>query len=281
MSGTLYVVATPIGNLEDLTFRAKRVLEQADVIACEDTRHARILLTHYGIARPLVSYHEHNERERAATLVGRLRAGEDVALISDAGTPAVSDPGFPLIREAIASGCTVVVVPGPNAALAALTVAGLPTDRFVFLGFLPRRSGERRRALEALRTVPWTLVIYEAPHRLTPVLRDLRAALGDRRLALARELTKRFEEVFRGTISEALTHFATQRPRGEFTLVVEGAPGAARVGASIEGRDARLTMRELLREGHSPKEAVAEVMRASGLPRREAYRLLLEVRGKR
>lgn len=281
MSGTLYVVATPIGNLEDLTFRAKRVLEQADVIACEDTRHARILLTHYGITRPLVSYHEHNERERAATLVGRLRAGEDVALISDAGTPAVSDPGFPLIREAIASGCAVVVVPGPNAALAALTVAGLPTDRFVFLGFLPRRSGERRRALEALRTVPWTLVIYEAPHRLTPVLRDLRAALGDRRLALARELTKRFEEVFRGTIAEALTHFATQRPRGEFTLVVEGAPGAARVGASIEGRDARLTMRELLREGHSPKEAVAEVMRASGLPRREAYRLLLEVRGKR
>jgi 16S rRNA (cytidine1402-2'-O)-methyltransferase len=281
MSGTLYVVATPIGNLEDLTLRAKRVLEEADVIACEDTRHARILLTHYGITTPLISYHEHNERERAAELVGRLRAGKDVALISDAGTPALSDPGFPLIREAIASDCTVIVVPGPNAALAALTVAGLPTDRFVFLGFLPRRSGERIRALEALRAVPWTVIVYEAPHRLTAVLRDLRAAFGDRRLALARELTKRFEEVFRGTISEALDHLETHRPRGEYTVVVEGASGGAPAGGSTDGRDARLRMRELLREGRSPKEAVAEVMRASGLPRREAYRLLLEVRGKR
>jgi 16S rRNA (cytidine1402-2'-O)-methyltransferase len=281
MSGTLYVVATPIGNLEDLTLRAKRVLEEADVIACEDTRHARILLTHYGITTPLISYHEHNERERAAELVGRLRAGKDVALISDAGTPALSDPGFPLIREAIASDCTVIVVPGPNAALAALTVAGLPTDRFVFLGFLPRRSGERIRALEALRAVPWTVIVYEAPHRLTAVLRDLRAAFGDRRLALARELTKRFEEVFRGTISEALDHLETHRPGGEYTVVVEGASGGAPAGGSTDGRDARLRMRELLREGRSPKEAVAEVMRASGLPRREAYRLLLEVRGKR
>lgn len=279
MSGTLYVVATPIGNLEDLTFRAKRVLEESDVIACEDTRHARILLSHYGITTPLVSYHEHNERGRAADLVGRLRSGKDVALISDAGTPALSDPGFPLIREAVASGITVVVVPGPNAALAALAVAGLPTDRFVFLGFLPRRSGERVRALEAVRLAPWTLVIYEAPHRVTAVLRDLRAVLGDRRVAVARELTKRFEEVFRGTISEALAHLDVHRPRGEFTLVVEGALQASR--AAPGGQDAGSRMRELLQAGRSPKDAVAEVMRASGLPRREAYRLLLEVQGKR
>jgi len=279
VAGTLYIVATPIGNLEDLTFRAKRVLEESNIIACEDTRHARVLLAHYGITTPVLSYHEHNERERAAELVRRLMSGEDVALISDAGTPALSDPGFPLIRGAIRAGIAVVAVPGPSAALAALAVAGLPTDRFVFLGFLPRRSGERVRALEAVRTLPWTLVIYEAPHRITAVLQDLLTVLGDRRLALARELTKRFEEVFRGTLSEALTHVTVHPPRGEFTLVVEGAAGASPAVPNPE--EARSRMRELLRSGRSPKDAVAEVMRASGLARREAYRLLLEVQGKR
>jgi 16S rRNA (cytidine1402-2'-O)-methyltransferase len=277
VGGTLYVVATPIGNLEDLTFRAKRVLEESDIIACEDTRHARVLLTHYGITTPLISYHEHNERGRAAGLVARLRAGADVALISDAGTPAISDPGFALIRGAIAAGIAVVVVPGPSAALAALAAAGLPTDRFVFLGFLPRRSGERVRTLEAVRAVPWTLVVYEAPHRVTAVLQDLRAVLGDRRIAVARELTKRFEEIFRGTISEALARLTVHRPRGEFTLVVEG----ARQRRAADSQDAGSRMRELLRAGRSPKDAVAEVVRSSGLPRREAYRLLLEVQGKR
>ncbi len=279
MTGTLYVVATPIGNLEDLTFRAKRVLSEADVIACEDTRRARVLLSHYGIATPVVSYHEHNERARAAGLVQRLRRGEDVALISDAGTPAVSDPGFPLIREAIAAGLSVVAVPGPSAALAALATAGLPTDRFLFLGFLPRRSGERRRALEEVRPLPWTLVIYEAPHRVTAVLQDLRSVLGERRVALARELTKRFEEIFRGTLSEALAYLKDHPPRGEFTLVVEGAsgPSIAEPGAV----DAAARMKAALGSGLSPKDAVAEVMRAAGLARREAYQLMLEVRGER
>jgi len=277
--GTLYVVATPIGNLEDLTVRARRVLSEVDVIACEDTRHARVLLSHYGIATPMLSYHEQNERTRAAELVARLRRGEDVALISDAGTPALSDPGFPLIREAIEAGIAVVAVPGPNAALAALAVAGLPVNRFLFLGFLPRRSGERIRVLEMLRPAPWTLVIYEAPHRVTALLQDLQRALGDRRLALARELTKRYEEVFRGTVAQALAHLRSHPPRGEFTVVVEGAAGAAAAGANSD--DARGTMRELLRAGRSPQDAVAEVMRASGLPRREVYRLLLEVQGKR
>jgi 16S rRNA (cytidine1402-2'-O)-methyltransferase len=279
VSGTLYLVATPIGNLEDLTFRARRVLADADVIACEDTRHARLLLAHYGITTPLLSYHEQNEQGRAADLIRRLSAGEDVALISDAGTPALSDPGFPLIRDAIRAGITVVAVPGPSAALAALTVAGLPTDRFVFLGFLPRRSGERVRALEAVRALPWTLVIYEAPHRVTAVVHDLLAVLGDRRLAAARELTKRFEEVFRGTVSELQAHLAVHRPRGEFTLVVEGASG--NVSAAFAPAAASAQMRALLRSGRSPKEAVAELMRTAGLPRREAYRVLLEVQGKR
>jgi len=278
VSGTLYVVATPIGNLEDLTVRARRVLEESDVIACEDTRHARILLAHYGIRTPLLSYHERNERTRAKDLLRRLASGADVALITDAGTPALSDPGFPLIRDAIDSGVAVVALPGPSAALAALAVAGLPTDRFTFLGFLPRRSAERKRALEPVRGLPWTLVIYEAPHRVVAVLHDLRAVLGDRRVAVARELTKRFEEVFRGTLSEALAELAARPPRGEFTLVVEGAAGPP--PAPSPG-DARRQMRELLRSGRSPTEAVAEVMRAAGLARREAYQLFLEVRGKR
>jgi 16S rRNA (cytidine1402-2'-O)-methyltransferase len=200
-------------------------------------------------------------------------------LISDAGTPAVSDPGFPLIREAIGAGIPVVAVPGPSAALTALVAAGLPVDRFLFLGFLPRRSGERSRALEAIRTAPWTLILYEAPHRMTALLQDLQRVLGDRRIALARELTKRYEEIYRGTISDALAHLGTHPPRGEFTVVVGGAGEAAPGGANPE--DARRTMRDLLSAGRSPQEAVAEVMRASGLPRREAYRLLLEARGKR
>jgi 16S rRNA (cytidine1402-2'-O)-methyltransferase len=277
--GTLYVVATPIGNLEDLTFRGRRVLGEVDVIACEDTRHARVLLSHYGITTPVLSYHEHNERARAADLVARLRRGEDVALISDAGTPALSDPGFPLIRDAIDAGIPVVAVPGPSAALAALSAAGLPVDRFLFLGFLPRRSGERIRALESLRAAPWTLILYEAPHRVTALLQDLQRVLGDRRIALARELTKRFEEVFRGTIADALAHLRAHAPRGEFTVVVDGAAGP--VPAAAKPEEVRATMLSLLRARRPPQEIVAEVMRVSGMPRREAYRLLLEVQGKR
>lgn len=279
MPGTLYVVSTPIGNLEDLTHRGARVLAEVDAIACEDTRRARTLLSHYGITTPVVSYHEQNERVRTAELLARLRRGENVALISDAGTPAVSDPGFPLIRAAIDSGIPVVPVPGPSAALAALVAAGLPVDRFLFLGFLPRRSAERSRTLDAIRAVPWTLIIYEAPHRVVALLEDLQRVLGNRRVALARELTKRYEEVFRGTIADALAHLRARPPRGEFTLVVEGTTGAG--AAAAEPDDARAMMRALLRDGRSSRDAVAEVMRTSGLPRREAYRLLLEVQGKR
>lgn len=223
MPGVLYVVATPIGNLEDVTYRARRVLTEADVIACEDTRHTRVLLNHYGINKPLVSLYEHNERARTPELLQRLREGETIALVSDAGTPAVSDPGFVLLREALAAGFTVVPIPGPSALLAALTVSGLPPDRFTFLGFLPKRSSRRRRALQEVAGQPATLILFEAPHRITTVLQDLLDVLGDRRVALARELTKKFEDVFRGTLSEALQHLRTHPPRGEFTIVVEGA----------------------------------------------------------
>ncbi|MGH2399203.1 MAG: 16S rRNA (cytidine(1402)-2'-O)-methyltransferase [bacterium] len=276
-TGTLYVVATPIGNLEDLTYRARRVLGEVDVIACEDTRHTRHLLTHYGITTSLLSYHEHNEVPRTANLVQRLRRGEDVALVSDAGTPGVSDPGYTLIREAGAAGIPVVPIPGPSAVMAALTASGLPPDRFVFVGFLPRKSGERRRALEEIAAVPWTLVIYEAPHRISAVLHVVRDVFGERKIALARELTKRFEEVFRGTISEALEQLRVHAPRGEFTIVVEGAAKERKEGKA----DAPARMRALLAGGAAPTAAVADLMRTAGLSRQEAYRLMLQVKGKR
>ena len=222
MAGILYVVGTPIGNLEDLTLRALRILKEVDLIACEDTRHTRLLLTHYGIAKPLVSYHEHNERRRTAELLQRLEAGASIALVSDAGTPALSDPGYVIVHEATSRGIPVVAVPGPSAVTAALAVSGLPTDRFVFLGFLPRKSGQRTRALGEIAAVPWTLLLFESPHRLRDMLEDLREVLGDRQVAITRELTKRFEEVVRGTITEAIAHFAAVEPRGEFTVVVAG-----------------------------------------------------------
>ena len=277
--GALYLVATPIGNLEDLTYRARRILGEVDLIACEDTRHTAHLLTHYGITTRTVSFHEHNEAARTAELLQRLQRGENIALVSDAGTPTVSDPGYPLVREAAAAGIPVVPVPGPSAVMVALTASGLPTDRFVFLGFLPRRSGERRRTLEAAAALPWTLVLFEAPHRIIAVLEDMEAVLGDRRVALARELTKRFEEMFRGTVSGALRRLRAHAPRGEFTIVVEG---TGETEQQKEGKaDVGERMRALLDAGIKPAEAVQDVMRTAGITRREAYDLMLRARGKR
>jgi len=275
--GTLYLVATPIGNLEDLTYRARRILAEVNLIACEDTRHTRRLLAHYGIATPVVSFHEHNEAARTAELVQRLRRGQHIALVSDAGTPAISDPGYRLIREVTSAGLPLVPIPGPSAALAALTASGLPTDRFVFLGFLPRRSGERRGALQAVAALPWTLVLFEAPHRIIAVLQDAAVVLGNRRVALARELTKKFEEIFRGTVAEALVHLRERLPQGEFTIVVEGASETKAEGKA----DAAERMRALLDAGVPPTAAVQGVMRSAGLGRREAYELMLRMRGKR
>lgn len=271
--GTLFVVATPIGNLEDLSFRAVRVLREVKVIACEDTRHTRLLLQRHAIATPLVSYHEHNERSRTTELVRRLLLGESVALVSDAGTPLLSDPGYTLIRQAIASGVPVVPIPGPSAITAALSAAGLPTDRFVFLGFLPRKSAERRRVLEAVQAIPWTLVLFEAPTRAEATLKDLQAVLGERPIALMRELTKRYEEILRGTPKEVLAQAQGRRLRGEVTIVVGGgSPAATSAG------DPQEELKALLAAGTLPTEAVRQVAKSHGLPRRVVYDLAVRLR---
>ena len=281
-TGTLYVVATPIGNLEDLSIRAARILREVDVIACEDTRHTRLLLQRYGITTPMVSYHEHNEPARAQELLRRLEAGESAALVSDAGTPVLSDPGFSLVRQAIAGGIPVVPLPGPSAITAALSVAGLPTDRFVFLGFLPRKAGERRRALEEVASIPWTLVLFETPHRIAQALRDLHTILGDRQVAVMRELTKKFEEVVRGTVSQVADRMQQTPPRGELTLVVAGAE-AVRGGeaASVPVGEPAAHLRALVSSGTPVKEAIRQVAQAHRLRRRAVYEMALVLQGKR
>jgi len=226
VSGTLYLVGTPIGNLGDVSDRARETLRDVDVIAAEDTRRTGRLLNAHGIDGRLVSLFEGNERERTEGLLETLRGGADVALVSDAGMPSVSDPGYRLVRACIDAGVDVRVVPGPSAAIAALVVSGLPTDRFVFEGFLPRRAGERGERLRALRRDPRTIVLFESPRRVGALLRDVLAELGDRRVALARELTKLHEEVIRGTVSEVLERLADAAPKGEVVVVLEGTSGS-------------------------------------------------------
>ncbi|MDP2954543.1 MAG: 16S rRNA (cytidine(1402)-2'-O)-methyltransferase, partial [Chloroflexota bacterium] len=216
---TLYIVATPIGNLEDITLRAIRVLGEVGLIAAEDTRTTRKLLSRYSIKTPLTSYHDHNKESKLPYLL-RVLQEKDMALVSDAGMPGISDPGYELVVKAVEEGIQVVPVPGPSAVTTALAISGLPTDQFVYLGYLPRRRGQRRLALQEVSGESRTLVIFEAPHRLRDSMEDIRAVLGDRRLAVCRELTKVYEEVFRGTVSQALEHFT--EPRGEFTLVIAG-----------------------------------------------------------
>ncbi len=222
-AGTLYVVATPIGNLEDITLRALRILGSVDTIAVEDTRHTRKLLTHYGIARPLVSYHDHNKMRQAPSILAMLQDEKSVALVTDAGTPGVSDPAYYLLQTVLPHDIPVVPVPGPTAVIAALSVAGLPTDRFVFEGFLPLKSGRRRQRLEALRDESRTIVLYESPHRVARLLQEIVTYLGEeRRVVIARELTKRFEEVLRGTASSLLTDLQNRTVRGECTVLIAG-----------------------------------------------------------
>jgi 16S rRNA (cytidine1402-2'-O)-methyltransferase len=269
VTGTLYLVGTPIGNMEDITLRALRVLGAVDLVAAEDTRATRSLLARHGLRRPLLSYGQHNEARRSAAILAAL-AGGDVALVSEAGMPAISDPGYRLVAAAVAAGFPVVPIPGPSAVLAALAASGLPSDRFHYLGFLPRRPGERRRRLAEVAALPSTLVLFEAPHRLREALADIRAVLGERPIAVARELTKLHEEVFRGTVGQAITHFAA--PRGEFTLVIGGAP-AARPEADLD--PARVAA--LRREGLPDREIAARLVRETGRPRREIYRELLEL----
>lgn len=268
--GSLLVVSTPIGNLEDITRRALRVLEDVQLIAAEDTRTTRILLRKHGIKTRTVSYNEHNMRRRTPQLLAALDLG-DIALVSDAGTPGVSDPGHELIAAAIASGFPVVAIPGPSAVVTALVASGLPMRQFTFVGFLPRRTSERRRALTAATGEPRTVVLFESPHRLKQTLEDLRDLFSERPMAICRELTKAFEEVFRGTAAEALAHFA--EPRGEFTIVIEGASNKQPI--ADDGVRSRLT--EARARGLSAREAVQQVTAATGRSRREVYAFWLEL----
>ena len=266
---TVYVVATPIGNLEDLSPRAQRVLREAALIACEDTRHTALLCQRFAIPTPRVSLHAHNEARRVPELLERLARGESLALVSDAGTPLVSDPGERLVRAALEAGHAVVPVPGPSALLAALVASGLPTSPFAFVGFLPRKGAERARRLAALAAFPGTLVLFEAPNRAAATLRDLHAALGPRRAALARELTKRHETVLRGRLGE----LALDELRGELTIVVDGP--AERGSPEPVGADVDETVDRLLRSGLSARDAARRLARELGLAKRDAYARVL------
>jgi 16S rRNA (cytidine1402-2'-O)-methyltransferase len=273
--GTLYIVATPIGNLEDITLRALRILRQAFLIAAEDTRTTRKLLSHYDIHTPLTSYFEHNKLVKLDQILAAVESG-DVALVTDAGMPGLSDPGYELVRAAVAADIPVVPIPGPSAITTALAVSGLPTDHFLNLGFLPRKSRERRALLASIAELPYTIVAFEAPHRLLDSLADLEAVLGDRSITIARELTKKFEEVWRGKVSEAQNHFTTVAPRGEFTLVIDGAL-VGKVETIWDEAQGRMALTERRAIGENARTAVKAVTEICGWPRREVYRLWTEM----
>jgi 16S rRNA (cytidine1402-2'-O)-methyltransferase len=274
MPGLLYLVATPIGNLEDITYRAVRVLGEVDAIACEDTRETRKLLDRYGIRKPTISYHEHNEAERAAELAARMLAGERVALVSDAGMPLVSDPGYRLVRAAIESGIRIEPIPGASAALTALAASGLPTDVFRFGGFLPPKTGQRERLLQELENEPATLIFYEAPHRILEALETIESVLGPRPVVVARELTKLHEEILRGTAAQIHAVLAARAAiKGEMTLLI----GKATAPKAEQGpvKDA---VEELVRAGAERMQAIKQVARRRGLSKHEVYEQLLDER---
>ena len=269
--GTLYLVATPIGNLEDMSPRAIRVLRAAILIAAEDTRHTRKLLSHFEIETPLTSYFEHNKLTKLDLILDKLSRG-DVALVSDAGTPAINDPGYELVKAALASNFDVKPVPGPSAPISALSVSGLPTDAFLYLGYLPRKTSERHKFVGHVSNVTYTLIFLESPHRIVESLEDIRSILGDRRICVAREMTKMFEEYWRGTVSGAVEYFKSQAVRGEFTLVVEG---------KMKDERGRWTEEELLQaiekelQGEkSAKEISTELAMQSGWNKRDVYKLI-------
>jgi 16S rRNA (cytidine1402-2'-O)-methyltransferase len=279
--GVLYVVATPIGNLEDVSARAVRVLGEVAVIACEDTRRTARLLSAYSIRTPTLSYFEHNEERRTPELIERLSRGESVALVTDAGTPAISDPGYRLVRAALAAGIRVAAVPGPSAVVAAISISGLPSDRFTFEGFVPQRAGARRRTLDALKREPRTMVFFDAARRLAETLAEMESVFGaDREAAVVREITKTFEETVRGTLAELRARFTAAEPRGEIVLVVAGAPESATAGVAVgHPGAAAITVETLCEAGMSLKDASAVVARLTGASRRDVYQQALARRG--
>ncbi|MGM9950737.1 MAG: 16S rRNA (cytidine(1402)-2'-O)-methyltransferase [Lysinibacillus sp.] len=274
--GCLYLVATPIGNLEDMTFRALRILKEVDMIAAEDTRNTRKLCNYFDIATPLVSYHEHNLEAGGEKLLSFLREGKSVALVSDAGLPCISDPGADIVEKALAEGFAVVPVPGANAALTALIASGLPPQPFYFFGFLKRHKKERRLQLERLAKREETMLFYEAPHRLKETLKDLQLMLGNRRIVLARELTKKFEEFLRGTMDEAIAWAEANEIRGEFVVVVEGnaAGGVEEEEQPWKAMTVIEHVEHMMEETHgNSKEAIKEVARLRGMPKRDVYNM--------
>ncbi|MDD5083282.1 MAG: 16S rRNA (cytidine(1402)-2'-O)-methyltransferase [Dehalococcoidales bacterium] len=267
---TLYIVATPIGNLDDISLRALRTLREVKLIAAEDTRYTRRLLNAYDIKTSATSYHERNKRTKLDYILQRLES-EDVALVSDAGMPGISDPGYELVVAANPRGIPVVPIPGPSVIIAALVVSGLPTDRFTYIGFLPHRPGGRRLLLGSVANEPGTIVALESPHRLLDALNEVLLVLGDRRIAVCRELTKIYEEVFRGTINQAIAHFS--EPRGEFTLVIEGRKGpTTQLTDAIEKR-----LRKMRLGGIPAKEAIAQIAAEESLPKKELYRIWIKL----
>jgi 16S rRNA (cytidine1402-2'-O)-methyltransferase len=276
--GTLYLVATPIGNLTDITHRALQVLSDVDLIACEDTRHTHKLLTHYNITTKTISYHEHNEQQRTLELIERLKQGANIAVVSDAGTPSISDPGFRLVRAAIENEIPIVPVPGPSALIAALIAAGLPTDEFFFAGFLPSRTSARRARLTELQSVPGTLIFYESPHRLTGTLKDAYEILGEREAVVARELTKLHEEIRRGRLSQLTADYAEKSDiRGEIVVLIDRNV----LGVAIKETSVAALVDQFEQEGLDHRAALKKAARELGLSRAEAYRRLLAERPKR
>ncbi|MFL5507323.1 MAG: 16S rRNA (cytidine(1402)-2'-O)-methyltransferase [Gemmatimonadales bacterium] len=273
MAGTLYVVATPLGNLQDLTLRAADVLRRVEVVAAEDTRHTRPLLSHLGAAPQMLSFHAHSDERRIESLLEILHAGRSVALVSDAGTPAISDPGFELVAAARAAGIDVVPIPGPSAVATVLSAAGLPADRYLFLGFVPRKGSERTRLLARAAQEEWSVVLFEAPNRVVALLGDLAEVCGEsRRVTIGRELTKLHEEIVAGTLADMAGYYTKSEPRGEFTVVLEGTGQPA--AAPDRSAEAAELARRLLAEGHSRREVAQQVATELGLARNAAYRLV-------
>lgn len=275
LTGILYVVGTPIGNLEDMTFRAVRILQTVDLIASEDTRHTGRLLQHFQVMTNQVSYHDHNRNSRIPELIEQLGKGRAIALVTDAGMPGISDPGYELVKACIEASITVVPIPGACAAITALSAAGLPTEQFVFIGFLPAKGGDRRERLESLQAEARTIIFYEAPHRLRQTLQDLAEALGtDRQVVLARELTKLHEEFWRGSVGDAIAHHNEREPQGEYTLVVAGFPPAL---PRLSEAELKVELQHFMAQGISRSQASRQLAKLTSLPRRQIYQIALSI----